>query len=131
MKVVAAILIYENKVLAFRRPYDIYKPKLSLKFEFPGGKIKKNETNVLALQRELREELELTNNNYEKYYNTVYDYIDFKVDISFYISNLEELNFKLNFHNEYKIVDIKDLKHLDWLEADYEVINYIQRYGIS
>ena len=39
MKVVAAILIYDKKVLAFKRPYVKNKPHVSLKYEFPGGKI--------------------------------------------------------------------------------------------
>ena len=43
MKVVAAILIYNKRILAFRRPYQKNKPQISLKYEFPGGKIENNE----------------------------------------------------------------------------------------
>ena len=45
--------------------------------------------------------------------------------------NLKHLNFKLNFHNEYKIICIEDLKELDWLQADYSVIDYIQKNGLD
>ena len=99
MKVVAAILIYDKKVLAFKRPYVKNKPQISLKYEFPGGKVKKNETEVFSLKRELIEELELKVNNFKKYFKTSHDYIDYKVDISFYISYIDNLNFNLNVHD--------------------------------
>ena len=129
MKVVAAILTYNKKVLAFRRPYIKNNSHISLKYEFPGGKIKKNETKVTALKRELHEELNLNISNFNEYYFTSHDYIKYKVDISFYIANLYYLNFKLNFHIEYKIICIEDLKELDWLQADYSVIDYMQKNG--
>ncbi len=129
MKVVAAILIYDKKVLAFKRPYEKNNPHISLKYEFPGGKVKKNETEVFSLKRELLEELELKVNNLKKYYKTSYDYVDYKVDISFYISYIDSLNFNLNVHDEYKIVNVNHLKNLDWLQADYAVIDYIQKFG--
>ena len=54
-----------------------------------------------------------------------------RADISFYLNELKHLNFKLNFHNEYKIICIEDLKELDWLQADYSVIDYMQKNGLS
>ena len=129
MKVVAAILIYNKKILAFRRPYEKNKPQISLKYEFPGGKIENNETEIIALKRELKEELELNIYDFKKYYNTIHNYTEYEVDISFYISYLKNLSFKLNFHSKYKIMNVKDLKKLDWLEADYEIIDYIQTNG--
>ena len=42
MKVVAAILIYDKKILAFKRSYaEKNNEQISLKYEFPGGKVKK------------------------------------------------------------------------------------------
>ena len=131
MKVVAAILIYNKKILAFKRPFEKNNKIISLKYEFPGGKINKNETEINALKRELLEELDLSISNHKKYYHTSHDYIEFKVDISFYIVKLIDLNFKLNFHKEYKIVSVENLKTLDWLQADYSVIEHMQKHGIT
>ena len=131
MKVVAAILTYNKKVLAFRRPYIKNNSHISLKYEFPGGKIKKNETKVTALKRELHEELNQNISNFNEYYFTSHDYIKYKVDISFYIANLYYLNFKLNFHIEYKLVCVDDLMSLDWLQADFSVLDYIQKNGLD
>ena len=130
MEVVAAILVFNNKVLAFKRPYIKDKSFLSLKYEFPGGKIKKDETEVVALKRELEEELSLSVNNLKKYFSTSFDYIEYKTNVSFYISYLNHLNFKLNFHDEYKILEIKDLKDLDWLQGNYAVIDYMCKNGL-
>ena len=131
MKVVAAILVFEEKVLAFQRPFSEIKSHISLKYEFPGGKIKKNETETFALKRELREELSIEVCNLKKYFSTSYKYTEETIHINFYISKINKLNFKLNAHVDYKLVRLKDLKTLDWLEADYSVINCLQQKGFS
>ena len=52
---------------------------ISLKYEFPGGKVKKNENEITALKRELQEELSLNIGNFKKYYFTSHDYIKYSV----------------------------------------------------
>jgi 8-oxo-dGTP diphosphatase len=52
--VVAAVIERENRVLICRRRADQAHP---LKWEFPGGKVEANETPVVAIARELEEEL--------------------------------------------------------------------------
>ena len=53
VKVVAAIIIHENKIFATQRGYGEFKDG----WEFPGGKIEPGETPQEALVREIREEL--------------------------------------------------------------------------
>lgn len=55
IKVVAAIIIQDNKVFATQRGYGEFKNG----WEFPGGKIESGETPQQALIREIREELEI------------------------------------------------------------------------
>ena len=57
--VVAGVIIRNGKVLLSKRPEGKH---LSNLWEFPGGKIKENETPEEALERELREELDICNN---------------------------------------------------------------------
>ena len=52
--VVAGILHHEGSILICRRRAD--QPH-ALKWEFPGGKAERDETPIIALQRELQEEL--------------------------------------------------------------------------
>ena len=58
IEVVAAVIVFENRLLAFQRGASKYS-YVANKFEFPGGKIKGNETQTDSLIRELKEELNL------------------------------------------------------------------------
>ena len=71
--VVAAIIFYNNKILAAQRPFSLDKD-MSLKYEFPGGKVNKNETKISALKRELREELNIKVEKLSYYFSNEYDY---------------------------------------------------------
>ena len=56
IKVVAAIIIDDNKVFATQRGYGGFKSG----WEFPGGKVEANETPEDALKREIMEELNVS-----------------------------------------------------------------------
>ena len=57
IEVVAAIIQFENKFLCVQRGEGKY-DYISLKYEFPGGKIEAGESQQQALKREIREELQ-------------------------------------------------------------------------
>ena len=63
IKVVAGLILQNNKLLICQRPKFKDHP---LKWEFPGGKIKNDETNEEALIREINEELSINILNYEE-----------------------------------------------------------------
>ena len=129
MKVVAGILIYKEKVLALKRPFSQNK-YISLKYEFPGGKVKKKESFSYGLKRELREDLNINVIDPIPYFNTTYKYPDFKVCLSFFVCYLNELKIKLNVHIDYKLLAVKELRKVNWLDADYAVIEYIEKKGL-
>ena len=128
MKVVAGILVYKEKVLALKRPFSQNK-YISLKYEFPGGKLKKEETLLFALKRELREELSINVRDPIPYFNTAYKYPQFRVFLSFFVCYLNELKIKLNVHIDYKLLAIEELRKVNWLDADYAVIEHIEKKG--
>lgn len=54
-------------------------------WEFPGGKIRNNESKSDALSRELREEIGVLPTGTEHFINLQHDYADRRVDIDFFI----------------------------------------------
>jgi 8-oxo-dGTP diphosphatase len=56
VKVTAAILVKDNKIIIAKRGSD---DRLANKWEFPGGKIEINETPEQCLKREMKEEFDI------------------------------------------------------------------------
>ncbi len=125
IKVVAAIIFYDKRILATQRRRSKNK-ETSMKYEFPGGKIKKNEDKIHALKRELNEELSIKIPYLNFYYSNSFKYEKFKVTLHFYISRIKKLQIKLNVHKSFKLLKIKDLRNVKWLAADYSVINQLE-----
>ena len=121
IEVAAAIIFIEDKILCLKRGYSKY-DYVSYKYEFPGGKLKNNETPVSALKREIKEELKIEIKIKEKFKTIFHSYPDFKIKLYSYICLTNNFSGKLYDHTEYKLLNIKDINSLDWLEADIPLI---------
>ena len=124
IKVVAGLILQNNKLLICQRPNFKDHP---LKWEFPGGKIKNDETNEEALHREINEELSINIINFEELisYNFNYKDLNKKVFIYFYLVNNFSGKVLNNFHKELKWIEIKDIREYDFLEGDHKIIDHI------
>ena len=124
IKVVAGLILQNNKLLICQRPNFKDHP---LKWEFPGGKIKNDETNEEALIREINEELSINIINFEELisYNFNYKDLNKKVFIYFYLVNNFSGKVLKNFHKELKWIEIKDIREYDFLEGDLKIIDHI------
>ena len=124
IKVVAGLILQNNKLLICQRPNFKDHP---LKWEFPGGKIKNDETNEEALIREINEELSINIINYEELisYNFNYKDLNKEVFIYFYLVNNFSGKVLNNFHKELKWIEIKDIREYDFLEGDLKIIDHI------
>ena len=125
LEVVAAIIFFENKILVTQRKFH-KNAAFSYKFEFPGGKVESNEDKITALKRELLEELNLELTNFKHFVSYNYSYDVNKIKLHFFLSNIKELKLILKVHKAYKLVTVKQLSKLDWLAADYKVIEMLQ-----
>ncbi len=125
IEVVAAV-IYKNKdgekkIFTAQRGYGEFKGK----WEFPGGKIEQGETNEQALVREIREELNSVI-EVERFICTVdYDYESFYLKMHVYECSLISGKLELLEHESAKWISYNQLKDIDWLPADEEVIKKI------
>ena len=114
----------EGKILCTMRDAGKY-DYVSFKWEFPGGKIEENETQVETLARELREELDLEVEIGDFFTQVEHDYPDFHLSMALYLCKYHDTDLKLNVHKDIKWLDPKDILTLDWAGADIPVAQKI------
>ena len=117
--VVAAVIRKNNKYLIVQRNR---KKHLGLKWEFPGGKVKENETFEKALLREIKEELNIIINLHDKI--TEEKYKDEKIDIllHYYLCTQVGGTIQLIEHEDLAWVEKKDFKNYDFAEGDKNIL---------
>ena len=123
--VVAAIIFHDDKILAAQRPIS-KDEEISLKYEFPGGKVNKNENKINALKRELQEELNIKVEKLNYYFSSEHHYKKIKVKLYFYKCKLLKLPIELRVHKSLKLLSLNQLRTVDWLAGDYAVIDKLQ-----
>ena len=124
IKVVAAIIIDNDKIFATQRGYGEFKGG----WEFPGGKIEEGETPEEALIREIKEELNTKINVNKKIDTVEYDYPAFHLSMDCFICNILEGNLELKEHKASKWLSRDELYSVDWLPADRGLIKKIEDY---
>ena len=119
--VVAAIIEYENEFLCVQRgshPLSY----ISYKYEFPGGKVEADESEELALVRELKEELNM-DITVKKHFMTVnYKYPDFNLKMDAFMCNIHDPQVALTEHISYTWLSAKQMLSLDWAAADIPIV---------
>ena len=125
IEVVAAIIVFENRLLTFQRGAPKYSC-VANKFEFPGGKIKENEPQTDSLIRELQGELDLDVRVGECITTVQHSYEDFSIRMHCYLVHLESFIGLLKEHVSYFHGSLEDAKQLDWIEADKPILDILE-----
>ena len=122
INVVAAVIKINNKYLIVQRNR---KKHLGLKWEFPGGKVQKNETFEEALAREIKEELNIKVSLQDKI--TEEKYKDEKIDIilHYYLCTQESGTIKLSEQEDLAWVEKKDFDKYDFAEGDGNMLSLL------
>ena len=124
IRVSAAVIHRDGKIFATQRGYGEYKGK----WEFPGGKREEGESGEEALEREIREELDSKVKIEKLICTTDYDYPTFHLTMDVYLSTLIEGKLTLLEHEDAKLVSLDSIDNLDWLPADWSVIDEIKKH---
>lgn len=122
IKVVAAIIQKENKILATKRGYGEF---INM-WEFPGGKIESGETKEQALVREIKEELNIEINVDKFALDIEYQYPNFYLFMSCFMCSIKEGSIEFLEHNDGKWITKEELNTLNWLPADIDAVNYLK-----
>ena len=119
IEVVAAIIHdHQGRIFATQRGSGEWKDW----WEFPGGKIEPGETPEQALKREIWEELE-TRIVVERFVQTVeWDYPKFHLKMHCYLCHVESGSLTLKEHEAAKWLSKNELESVQWLPADWKVI---------
>ncbi len=124
VRVVAAIIIKDNKVFATQRGYGAFKDD----WEFPGGKIELDETPQEALTREIREELDTEIAVGDLLDIVEYDYPDFHLSMDCFLCKIVSGNLVLKEHEAARWLEKEELHSVAWLPADLDLISEIEKY---
>lgn len=123
IKVVAALICKDNKILIAKRATG--DSNVLGKWEFPGGKVEDNESEEAAIEREIKEEFELTVKAKRFLINNICEYPEKKIDLRLYECEYLSGEFRLHDHFEYKWVEITKLIDFDLAPADVPLARYV------
>lgn len=123
IKVVCGIIFDKEKVFICRRKHG---KSLAGYWEFPGGKIEENESDIEALSRELYEELEMEINIKDFIGQSNYDFGNFQIELYGYECKLLTYNGKLTDHDFFVWTSIAKLKTYNLAPADIPFIEMIE-----
>ena len=122
IKVVAAIIVDNNKVFATQRGYGEFKDG----WEFPGGKIELNEAPEDAIIREIKEELDTEVEVIELLDTVEYDYPKFHLSMDCFICRIKSGDLVLKEHEAAAWLTRDTINSVDWLPADQGLIPLIE-----
>ncbi len=125
IEVSCAIIEKDGLVLAAQRSD---KMSLPLKWEFPGGKLKPQESPAACLEREIEEELGIGITIHNSLPPSKWSYPTFEIKLHPFICTLGSGEIQLVEHRAISWLLPEDLSSLDWAEADEPVLRHYLGY---
>ena len=119
LNVVCAIIYVGNKILVTQRSKNM---NLPLKWEFPGGKLESDESEIECIKREIKEELNIEIKVRKRLSNNLHDYGTFQINLIPFVDEYISGEIVLAEHADYKLLEKNDLNKLDWAEADLPIL---------
>ena len=127
IKVVAAVIVKENKFLIARRKEGKH---LEFKWEYPGGKVDNGENEKESLKRELKEELDISVSIDDYITESFYEYDKAKINLKAYFVKNYSGTIKLTVHDKINWIKIDELNDYEFAPADIPINNYLIKNGL-
>ena len=110
--------------LCMQKPLTRYS-YTSYHWEFPGGKIEQGESEVEALVREIKEEMDYEIEVKEHLKTISHTYKDFSITLSCWLCSAENSVFEQKEHAIYKWLTAPEMYSLEWCEADFPIVDLL------
>ena len=120
--VVAAVILKNNKFFIAQRNRNKH---MGLCWEFPGGKVEKNENFEQALKREIKEELNISILINKKIGVENYQDNKINVKIHYYLCSHIDGEFILNEHEDSTWVAKNEFNKYNFAEGDKDIISLL------
>ena len=123
--VVAAYIELNDKFLIAQRANGKFKGL----WEFPGGKVESGESDERAIEREIKEELDIIIKAHELIGSTRYPMGDKELLLKLYRCVLSEGYdvIRLNAHTDAKFISQDEINDYEFCPADYNLLTYIRK----
>jgi len=120
--VVAAIIKKDGYYLLAKRNKDKY---MGLKWEFPGGKVEKDESFEEALSREILEELNVNIEIHNKVAEERFQDDEINIVLHYYICSLIDTDIVLSEHEAIEWVKKQDFLNYEFVPGDGDITSLI------
>ena len=125
--VTAALIRDEDRILIAQRGRS---KRFGWKWEFPGGKVRVDETPEDCLQREIKEELNLEIQVEKHFHTTHHRYPDFDIELIAFWCSIIGGKLKLEEHEQVCWVTIHEMNDYSFVEADLDLIAALEEIGL-
>ena len=120
--VVAAIIKKDDCYLLAKRNKEKY---MGLKWEFPGGKVEKDESFEEALSREILEELNVNIEIHNKVAEERYQDDEINIVLHYYVCSLIDTDIVLSEHEAIEWVKKQDFLNYEFVPGDGDITSLI------
>ena len=120
--VVAAIIIKDDKYFIAQRNRNKH---MGLSWEFPGGKVEKEETFEFALKREIKEELSINIKILDLISSQKHKDEKIDVNVHYYLCNPLDEKIFLSEHEDMKWVKKIELNNFKMAPGDSKIIKFL------
>lgn len=118
IKVSCGLIFNNDKLLLCKRNHSSNHGGL---WEFPGGKLEKDEDLTQCLKRELKEELSMDVKVITHFLTTSHHYTDFSIELHSFICKLKEQTYSINEHEAIEWANPLQLLEWDLVPADIAI----------